>query len=479
VISIFIVFLACMLIYLSRKNILPLVNLKSRKNFALITGLLLIIGLSVPLFYHMGKFALIQKRIEKINEYISSDNAHKHEDTYHTNSITERVFLWKNAWRMFKDHPVTGAGFDNWKIYATKYELPYSKYVIDNSTRYIRPHNDLLLILAEGGIIGFVLFISLFVSGFILAFRLFHTSLPPNLKMILLLSLSGLVIYLTIACFSLPGDRFYTQVLLFVYFAVICGLYDTQDIAAPSGSRHRAMAAICIASILSGVSIAYIGMIRYASEVHLIYALQAQNKKDWQKMGYHAAMAKSFFFPIDYTATPIAWYQGMAAFNSGAPTISKYYFEEALRCNPYDLLVLNDLATAIQREGDNAKAIRIYDQVLGMAPYFISSFMNKVVVLYNQGDKDSAYTFLHTYPIFYHADDNYDHILGIMLTNKTMEAIPDTLLARRYLKNNRSLLRMDSVATADHIPFEQLVLRDTMLIGLRKRLDQAPKKQSH
>ena len=461
---ILILFMVIMLVYLDwRKSLSFTIN--SKNGIALIMGAVIVVTVSIPVLYRVNQFNLITKRVDKMSEYVKTNNGHQHEDTYHTNSISERVFLWQNALRIFKDNPVIGVGFDNWKIYSTKYKLPFSEYAMNNSTRYIRPHNDLLLILAEGGVVCFLLFIGLFVYAFVIAFKLFRSSLSRDGKIAVLLSLSGLIMYLTIACFSLPGDRFYTQVFLFIYFAIVCGYYDI-SISSVSTHGRRIMIIVCFIAIITGLSLSYIGSKRYASEVHLIYALQAQSKSDWKKMSYHAAMAKTFFFPMDYTATPIAWYQGMAAFNSGSPSISKYYFEEALHINPYDLHVLNDLATSLQREGDNAKAIKIYDKALALAPYFTSAFMNKVVVLYDQGDRTQAYEFLHTYPTDY-MDDDYNRILTIMLRDKAKEVIADSLKSRRYLKDKRDLLRMDSLATVEHIPFEQLVLRDSALTRLK------------
>ncbi len=426
-------------------------------------GILLAAGAAFFFIYRSDRFDMIQSRVEKINTYANSSDALIQEDQFHTNSVAERLYLWRNAWHMYLDYPVAGAGYDNWKLYAPKYVLPFSGYAMDNSIRYIRPHNDLLLLLAEGGSIGFLLFLSLFGCIVYLAWRLLRGGIAD--RTLLLFTLCGLSTYLVIACFSLPGDRFYTQLLLMLFFAVICAAYDATLSNDTPGTDRQILLAVCVLLILSGSVTTYITMRRYASEVHLIYALQAQRKKDWQKMSYHAGMAKSYFFPLDYTATPISWYQGMAAFRSETPAISKYYFEEALRCNPYDLHVLNDLATSLQREGQNAKAAQLYDQVLGMAPFLASAYMNKVVMIYNSGQKDSAYQVLHKYPV--HRGE-YNDVLKGMLIIKVKTVVPDSNVYKLFFMR-KDILAMDSVALSRHTTFEQYVLEDSLIKALSKK----------
>ncbi|MCW3127823.1 MAG: hypothetical protein JWO03_3481 [Bacteroidetes bacterium] len=460
-IIVFIVFIALMLFIFDRQS---MQSSASRKKLLVIPGVLAALLIVIALLYQRDHFDLIKTRLGKISTYAQSDDVLKTEDQFHTNSVAERMFLWKNAWHMFTDHPVTGVGSGNWKVYSPKYELPYSKFATDNSIRYMRPHNDLLMILAETGVVGFIFFIGLFACACLLSYRLLRIPVTGDRKTITLLALSGLVIYLTIACFSLPGDRFYTQVLLFLFFALLCSQYELAMPVQTTTTNLRIMTLICLLSITAGISVSYIAAKRYASEIHLIYALQAQSKKNWQKMSYHAGMAKSYWFPMDYTGTPIPWYQGMAAFNSESPAVSKYYFEEALRSNPYDLHVLNDLATAVQREGDNPKAAKLYDEVLSMTPFFTSAYMNKVVMMYNQGDRDKAYEYLHKYPVH---RAQYNDVLKGMLIIRTKAAIPDSTVYK-WVFMKKDIVAMDSIAGSRHLTFEQLLLQDSLVRALSK-----------
>ena len=456
---VFILFVVALAI--SKSSIKDTRKKSSKRIFAISTGIGIILIVSGIALYPSLHFKLIDKRLNKIAEYTKSSVSYKQEDTNHTNSISERIYLWKNAWRMYRDYPIAGGGVDNWKVYNTKYELPFSKYAINNLTRYYRPHNDVLLILAEEGTIGAILFLSLFVFSLILSFQTIKKSNDAITISRAILAASGVVIYLLIACVSLPGDRFYTQLLLFLFWAIICTDHKKSENSTLSVFNFRLFQMICLAGIGIGISTAYIGAVRYASEIHLVYALQGQAKKDWQKMGYHASKSKNYFFPIDFNASPLAWHQGVAAFHSGSPSIAKLYFEEALKSNPYDLNVLNDLATCIDREGNDAGALKIYNQILVMAPLYSDAYLNRLVVLYRQGYRDSAYALIHLFPNYQNEESSKDILIKI-LSEKATAAIQDTIVSKKYIKQKRNLLRLDSIANSNHSSFEKLVLQDTL-----------------
>ena len=333
----------------------PIFPLADKRKVFLIVSLIGLISLGI--FYKATDgFSQISTRLHKLHTYASDNESYKHENVYQQNSISERIYLWQNALRMYRDKPVTGVGLDNWRVLSTKYGLPFNQYAMDNNVRFMRPHNDLLLLLAEGGAVGLALYLALFAFALFIFIRLMRSPLPDRDKMIILLSASGLIIYLFIACFSLPGDRFYTQILLFQFFGILCYYYEKNYAAK---SSKFLMVLVSLFFVADAAALLYVAGKRYASEIHLIYALQAQSKQDWKKMSYHAGAAKDFYFPMDYTGTPIAWYQGMAAFNSNQPGIAKFYFEEALHANPYHLQVLNDLATAEERNGNPDVAMKL------------------------------------------------------------------------------------------------------------------------
>ena len=398
--------------------------------------------------------SLITLRLHHIIAYVLHPQSYSSSDPTNVNSIAERISLWKNAWRVFKEYPLLGCGAENWKLLAPHYGLPFSQFSTNAEIRYIRPHNDWLLILAEQGIVGFMVYVSIFVSALYYGWRTLQRTEGNTPRLTLMLIGIGVLCYMVVAACSLPSSRFYTVVLLMLFFALL----TTAPQAAPQVSSPRRtplwMLWILIA-ILNGVATSYISASRYVSEVHLIYALQAQTKSDWHQMAYHAGQAKSYFFPLDFTATPIAWYEGRAYFSSATPSVSKFYFEEALRRNPYHLHAINDLATINDREGNTDKAMKLYNDALAMAPLFTYAYMNKAILLYNAGARDSAYRYMHQYP---ERKALYRNFMTVILTDKLRRYVSDTATASHIINElGGNILAMDTVAEVQHQTFEEVI----------------------
>jgi O-antigen ligase len=67
-----------------------------------------------------------------------------------------RAHFWSIAWRVFLEHPVTGAGYDAFGVAFTRYDTWNGQFRVE------QVHNDYLQMLADGGIVTFVC-----VAGFV------------------------------------------------------------------------------------------------------------------------------------------------------------------------------------------------------------------------------------------------------------------------------------------------------------------------
>lgn len=452
----FIAIIALPFIY-AKKEKAPAAPVQRKNIFRTAAFVLLAIAALAFIFRWSGGFGLIGERLAKLQEYTLGPGKYTQENIYQQNSIAERMYLWKNAWGMFKDHPLTGAGYDNWKIYSARYGLPFYEKGVDVTVRFMRPHNDLLLLLAEEGLMGFLLYLLPFLYAFGRSIYLLRRLPERQDRLVVLLSASGLLMYLFIACFSLPGDRFYTQVLLGQSFCLLW-YYSRRDRLVIAGKASRAL--LGLPAISFSLALIVVGSQRYASEIHLVYAMQAQHKSDWRKMSYHAGVAKKFYFPMDFTGTPLAWYQGIAAFNSGQYGTARYFFEEAIKVNPYHLQVINDLASCENELGDTASAMHLYNQALILSPYFSNAYLNKAVLVYNSGARDSAFRFLLRYPIH---NEDYIRLMRQMLAAQVASAFQDSNKTSAYLhRPGMDLYLCYKLALARHMTFSDFVLQDSL-----------------
>ncbi|NLZ14514.1 MAG: O-antigen ligase family protein [Thermotogaceae bacterium] len=83
-----------------------------------------------------------------------------------TGSVSGRMYMWGIAWEMFKDKPLLGHGFGSYKLLSTDYgkrianeEGPFFGFF----AKPYEAHNDYLQWLAEFGIVGFGLLLSVIV----------------------------------------------------------------------------------------------------------------------------------------------------------------------------------------------------------------------------------------------------------------------------------------------------------------------------
>ena len=77
-----------------------------------------------------------------------------------------RTALWKVAWRITEDHPVTGVGLDNFVEQAPKYTRSpgSSRWSTTSPSEPHVTHNVYLQFLAETGFVGLILFVGLLIS---------------------------------------------------------------------------------------------------------------------------------------------------------------------------------------------------------------------------------------------------------------------------------------------------------------------------
>ncbi|HKQ99419.1 MAG TPA: O-antigen ligase family protein [Pyrinomonadaceae bacterium] len=113
----------------------------------------LIVGLLVTVFLGavwMGGEALTS-RLEKVSS-----------DAGAAGDGASRAETWRATWRMIKDHPLTGVGFNGYWVAITRYHGASGEVTPQQA------HNDYLELLASGGLIGTALalwFVVLFIKG--------------------------------------------------------------------------------------------------------------------------------------------------------------------------------------------------------------------------------------------------------------------------------------------------------------------------
>lgn len=307
-------------------------------------------------------------------------------------SVKGRLQLLKKTIQMAGDNPWLGVGLADWKIQYLEYGAFPSKKVF-----WVRPLNDYLLVLSEVGIIGFLFFILSFISVFSFLFRVIHGTKNRHdiiFSMTILLSLTA---YTVTSFFSYPQERIEQNILVASLFACAVSLKNKNFIP---DTKLISPLTIKISIILSGLVFMFIMLIcgfRIKGEFYLQKALLAKENNDSEQIINNINKSENFFYRMDQTTTPLAWYRGVALFEMGDSTALND-FKEAFSLNPNHIHVLNNLGTALDHAGYHKEAIVYFNNALKISPTFTEATVNLAIVYINQKDYENATRVLNEVP---------------------------------------------------------------------------------
>ena len=320
---------------------------------------------------------------------------------------------------MIVDNPILGSGLNNWKILQAQYGTGGTNFINSGLVRFEHPHNDYLLVLSEQGPIGLLLYLCLFIFPLIRIRRSLIQNLDKDKRIILPGLALALFSFMIISFFAYPRSRFYVMLILVLYVTLIYILSSEKEnhISVP----FKSLRLIFFLCFLFSVFSCFAAWHRIKGEIHTKEILRAQYSKNFARMERETRKARSFFYPMDYTGTPLSWYEGMAYFYSANYLKAREKYEEALEVNPYHLRVLNDLATSYEKSGKPDKAIEMYKRALIVAPHFTESLLNLSATYYNAGQLDSALISIekiHLSSITYRDIQNYQTFYKAILLEK-------------------------------------------------------------
>jgi tetratricopeptide (TPR) repeat protein len=130
---------------------------------------------------------------------------------------------------------------------------------------------------------------------------------------------------------------------------------------------------------------------RCKGEYHTQRLYFFQHTENWKPMQLEAKAAINAYYTIDPTSAPIEWYNGVALFSSGDIHGAKTCFEKAFALAPYNMHVINNLASCYESLGDHRKAEQFYLKALSISSGFEEARLNLSAVYYNTNQFIKAY----------------------------------------------------------------------------------------
>ncbi|WP_046759181.1 O-antigen ligase family protein [Kordia jejudonensis] len=141
---------------------------------------------------------------------------------------SERFTLWNLAFLRFKENPILGVGYGNYKAIGKKEHYANFSHREGLFMNPRRAHNDFIEKLAETGILGFLLYVSLFVFPFILFVKMFRREKQYEKRFILVVILGSAIVYTLDALLNFPLERPPVQ-LYFLLVAVFILLFSRKE----------------------------------------------------------------------------------------------------------------------------------------------------------------------------------------------------------------------------------------------------------
>lgn len=305
---------------------------------------------------------------------------------FNSGTIQYRFHYWKAAWSMFTEHPIAGVGAGHWKIYYPSYGLAGTdEGVMTGMTNIVRPHNDLMWVLSELGVVGAVLFVALLL---LTAWTLLRSKDHWPYALVLV----GFAVY---GLGEFPLERPTLLLPLAVVLGAALGV-QRAVFKVPTG----AALGLALAALLSS---AYLSYERVQGERQAKVAVDGYLTKNVRAMIGGAKSAQTTYFELDIYATPPQYFEALGALmqmngsKQPDPKVlaqAEALLKDGLAHHPYHLTTLNQLGDVYKYGKRYDEAAAQYETVVKLSPRHYQATLNLVEVRLAQNQVEEALVYL-------------------------------------------------------------------------------------
>lgn len=354
------------------------------KNTKLNLSIILITVLLPILFFTIKNpfTSALKSKIHFAKEYLLHPNLTNQYSVENNNSVFDRLLLVRNSLKMIKDHPFFGAGLNNWKLLFPSYGVQGTEIIVSGGMNFEHPHNDYLLIVAEQGIIGLLIYLWFFIYVLNVVLKQVRRSEKQEFIYVILWAL---ISFMFVSLFSYPRSRIYTPAALMILIGYLFSGNNSQTNQLFTIKKYY----FILFSMISFCSL-IVFWSRLQSEIAAKDMMVSRVKQNFARVIRSANTINQYFYPVEINTTSIEWYIGMANFYSRNIPEALIHFQRAFQITPYHLRTLNDLATTYEQNGQPDKAIQFYTKAIQVSPSFDEGRLNQIATYFNQNMIDSA-----------------------------------------------------------------------------------------
>lgn len=276
-----------------------------------------------------------------------------------------RLTMYSSTVNMIKDNPIFGVGIENWRINYPQY-AGYG--VNDHNFKQIRqrPHNDLLWITAEVGIIGLVFLFIFFIfhlKPVLFSIININNKDPTELQLIntfIILSILAIVVE---SMFDFPRQRTLPNLYLWSMMGFIASTVNHVK------GNYQITAPICLSVVLFVVTVFTYFDIK--ANIYSQDAMHYNNSNMPKELYVSSAISLSYYRNIDYAGTPINYYMGIAQYTLGNKEKAQLNFQKALDNSPYHVGAMMNYLIVAGELGDLRTAHKMMDKIKNIFPKMV------------------------------------------------------------------------------------------------------------
>lgn len=295
---------------------------------------------------------------------------------------SERMKMWKRTIGMIKDHPVLGVGPDNWRIAIGNYS-PGDMIWADSKVVPDRPHNLYLQTASETGMVGAVLYFSVWLMLALVAFRVIIKPGNEERRIVVILMLAGMAAFASDSMFSFPAERMEHSLYFILMGGIILGAYlnsraDYGEKAKPVDTKLTGLVALLLIFNL------VVGIKKYNFEVHMNRAFDFDQAKRYAEVIEETAAGKTMFVTISPYGTPLELYSGIAYKSQKNYDKALEELNRARQYNPTNAKTYNNIGSVYAEMKQYDKAIEQFNKALVFSPRFEIPIRNLAEIYYYQ-----------------------------------------------------------------------------------------------
>lgn len=334
-------------------------------------GFISVIALAFLLIKADGGGELSQSLRERTTNILGTDTTG--EASSAAANVGERLKIWAKTKEVIADNWLTGVGAGNWKVMVPKYgseglAWAKGKYVPDT------PHNDYLLVMAEAGIPGFLLYFGMWILIGLTAFATIRKTQSADRRILNIVMLGGLAGMAVDSFFSFPLERMEHGLYMYLMGGIILGTAINQFASEPRKQAFKGWQ-LAVMALIAAFNL-FLSTQKYSFEKHLVRAKGYENAKMFPQSVEEANKGKNAFVSIATNGFPIETYSGLSYKELKDYPAALREFNKGLEYHPYNKALYINIGTVYTVMNKYDTAIQYYNKALALTPEFDVCYFN-------------------------------------------------------------------------------------------------------